>query len=767
MANIRFSNLAWISLVVTYLVIMLLSIDAWRRGPFIGFTVEENIDGEFIADVETAGRAWEAGVRSGDALLSVDGALAGQHSETALRDPRAEVVFRSSDTGASIFASPDDGLPDKPNPIGIEIVGGVFAVLGVFAYVRSSRGRHTTVFSWLSLTFAIGFAAGAGALVWHTPTTVVVGITMHWIPVLLLATVLLFAASDPHAGGFGWRRWLVPAATLAVVLQALHLITLVIAPEFYETVLLARFGFFAIGLLLTPFLMMAIYLRANSNVVREQARIVFIGTAVGLSPFALLILVPGIFGQSPFLRPDFAALTFLVIPVAFVYAILRHELMGIRRLVHRGVAYALMSTVAITVYVVGVIAVRAWADETNDSAFAVSGVVLLAAIGGLPLVSRIRSETFGIVDRVLYRQFNDQSGLLRRVSLEAVQATDVDSLIKSMMEAVKEALDLEFAGYAEFRDGLIQSELRIGSPTNAAVELIRHFEFETASLVTESAFTEDGRERSVILCQIVFVDSSQARSLLYFGPKVSDEPFLDADQQMIEVLCDVVSTAGSRLRLLDQLRSLNAELVDTHVRLVETEERERAAVSAYLHDEPLQKVTYVMSQYKERGLSNDLLDVLNEVAGELRATSLKLSPAFITDLGLVPTLEWLADETRARSEFDVELIVEQFDRKDRLESAAELTIYRVVQESLTNCEKHSAATEVRVSLTRPNGSVTAIVEDNGLGLPFLKPDFIASEKTVKSLGIRTMKYRVEAHGGTFKIEDVATGGTRVVVSIPT
>jgi signal transduction histidine kinase len=96
---------------------------------------------------------------------------------------------------------------------------------------------------------------------------------------------------------------------------------------------------------------------------------------------------------------------------------------------------------------------------------------------------------------------------------------------------------------------------------------------------------------------------------------------------------------------------------------------------------------------------------------------------------------------------------------DRLPAEIETTLYRIIQEALTNVVKHAEAQNVSVLLVRREGSVTALIEDDGRGFD---PTSIRED----GLGLLGMRERVELHDGHLKLETSPGAGTTLVVEMP-
>jgi len=146
-----------------------------------------------------------------------------------------------------------------------------------------------------------------------------------------------------------------------------------------------------------------------------------------------------------------------------------------------------------------------------------------------------------------------------------------------------------------------------------------------------------------------------------------------------------------------------------------------------------------------QGVGEDLKLALEELQELARG----LHPAILTDRGLVPALQSLAN----RAPFLVEVAGGE---AARLPEAVEAAVYYVVAESLANAAKHSDASEARVELSTTIDTVAVEIRDNGSGGADLG----------KGTGLRGLVDRVEALGGTLHLQSGEIGGTSVHAELP-
>jgi signal transduction histidine kinase len=249
---------------------------------------------------------------------------------------------------------------------------------------------------------------------------------------------------------------------------------------------------------------------------------------------------------------------------------------------------------------------------------------------------------------------------------------------------------------------------------------------------------------------------------------VNEEPFTEEDVTLLETVCAVISTALTRIRLLDEVQEQNEQLKNMGTEMQNIQETERQEISSYLHDEPLQKLAYALGRIREMDLPEDIKGLLEDVARDLRGTSASLSPEMLRSHGLMSALKWVVQDQEKRGPFRTFLEIQGIADDERLPDDIELTIYRAVQEALNNCRKHANAKSVWVKLNRTNVGLDLAIEDNGVGIK--SSDESAVDEVERSpdqgLGIRGLKQRVSNLGGTLAVLPRTSRGTAFMVSIP-
>jgi signal transduction histidine kinase len=221
--------------------------------------------------------------------------------------------------------------------------------------------------------------------------------------------------------------------------------------------------------------------------------------------------------------------------------------------------------------------------------------------------------------------------------------------------------------------------------------------------------------------------------------------------------------ADARYREAEETRREMKRLAD---RLVVTQEEERRTISRELHDEVGQSMSAMLvdlggveSALPEGSPNRQRLRTARELAEtsvrSIRDIALLLRPSMLDDLGLIPALNWQAREVNRRTGLKVKMSADEIS--DDMPEAHRTCVYRVVQEALQNCVKHSKATQVKVEVTRQGDRLSVSVQDNGVG-------FNPSQE--KGTGLLGMEERVKVLGGKFRIDSQAGKGTLLSIDLP-
>lgn len=227
---------------------------------------------------------------------------------------------------------------------------------------------------------------------------------------------------------------------------------------------------------------------------------------------------------------------------------------------------------------------------------------------------------------------------------------------------------------------------------------------------------------------------------------------------------------NSMTQRLSQAQSARDRLMS---KLIYSQEEERQRISRELHDETGQSLTTLMLTLRFVEEAKDLDEVkekteehrqlLLQTLDQVRLLAWKLTPSPLMDLGLKAALESFINKYRHNTDWNINLQIKGLENQ-RLPSEIELSIYRAVQEALTNIAKHAQADNIDIFLDCTENRIMLIIEDDGVGFDTEK--LKSQDEQKHSLGLNSMKERITLMGGNFNIESVPCEGTALHIYIP-
>ncbi len=235
-----------------------------------------------------------------------------------------------------------------------------------------------------------------------------------------------------------------------------------------------------------------------------------------------------------------------------------------------------------------------------------------------------------------------------------------------------------------------------------------------------------------------------------------DLRFSDSDLRLVEIFAARAAVAVSLSERVAR---------DTVRRVIDAQESERRRLALELHDETGQALTSILlglgsiraanndeeAERAESAVRGQVVQALQDV----RALAVELRPAALDDFGLAAAIERLGDTFAERS--GIETVV-QANLRGRLSPEIEITMYRVVQEALTNVVKHAGAERVSIVISNRDGGIAATIDDDGRG-------FDSAEVRADALGLLGMRERLALVGGTLEVES-SQSGTTIAAQVP-
>jgi signal transduction histidine kinase len=235
----------------------------------------------------------------------------------------------------------------------------------------------------------------------------------------------------------------------------------------------------------------------------------------------------------------------------------------------------------------------------------------------------------------------------------------------------------------------------------------------------------------------------------------------------------MLATQQARLdaleRIQDELTKREAMRRELLRHTVRAQEEERGRIARELHDETSQVLTafsldlatlrtVVCDRAEIKNLVDRLQDLSKQMSQGLYRLVHDLRPAQLDDLGLVPALEYLKDDSVSSG---LDVVIDIHGKARRLDTVVETVLFRVAQEALHNIVRHAQVRQARILLVYQSQEVTLKVEDSGAGF-----NPVESFAPPRGWGLAGMRERVESIGGQLSIESEPGKGTIVEVAVP-
>ncbi|MEX2500875.1 MAG: sensor histidine kinase [Trueperaceae bacterium] len=233
----------------------------------------------------------------------------------------------------------------------------------------------------------------------------------------------------------------------------------------------------------------------------------------------------------------------------------------------------------------------------------------------------------------------------------------------------------------------------------------------------------------------------------------------DVSHDFLRSVVELVAAALDRTALHERLVRKEADRSRLLQALLRAQEEERTRMSRDLHDQIGQALTGIVLGLDRAGdpsVRSDLKALASATLADVRRIAKDLRPAVLDELGLDAAVRRYARDVRDRFGLEVEVAVQV----PAVPTGLATTLYRVVQEALTNVVRHAGARSASVVVTRSGGAVELVIEDDGRGFD------VASASRSNSIGLVGMRERIELAGGSLHLESLAGRGTSVHARVP-
>ena len=277
------------------------------------------------------------------------------------------------------------------------------------------------------------------------------------------------------------------------------------------------------------------------------------------------------------------------------------------------------------------------------------------------------------------------------------------------------------------------------------------------------------------------------------GRKNAEAALRQSQERLLDLANSLEAQVHARTRELEirtnDVLVQSEQLRELSIRLMTTQDEERRRLARDLHDSAGQIVAAISMNLNQiaaktgqqngaktgaktdaktdevsagvRALVQEAVTLTRELDQEIRTTSYLLHPPLLDELGLRAALAWYVEGLQQRSAIQIDLAIDEFDR---LPHELELTIFRVVQECLSNIHRHSGSKTAHIRITHDPAGFLIEARDAGHGL---SPEKLAAIRTHGTgVGLRGMRERVRPYNGEVRIDSQEHHGTTVTITLP-
>ena len=494
------------------------------------------------------------------------------------------------------------------------------------------------------------------------------------------------------------------------------------------------------------------YRRVSSAVQRQQTKWVLFALLVAIPIDVANVLPTLVFptfrqpGPGHTLYIVFSEVTLpaivLLIPLAIGFAMLRYRLWEVDLLINRTLVYGLLTACIIGLYLLVVVGLGALFSAWGNLLFSLMATGIIAVLFH-PLRERLQRA----VNRLMFGERDDPYRVLLRLGQRLETTLAPELVLPTIVETVAQALKLPAVAITWKPGGEASAE----------------------SMIVVSSGSMQDHEPCL---RVPLVYQQEPVGELVLAPRIPGESLDAADQRLLHDLARQVSVAVHAVRLTADLHRLTLDLQRSRERLVLTREEERRRLRRDLHDgmgPRLASLTLKLETARNRlahdpladPLLSDLITRTQEAVADVRRLVNALRPPALDELGLLPALHEQILQYSDLGDHAMHVGLEAPADLPPLSAAVEVALFRIAQEALTNVVRHAQASRCVISLAlcEREQMLELTITDNGHGLP-------PKRSRSTGVGMASMRERAEELGGTWEIESLPTGGTRIRVRLP-
>ena len=637
-------------------------------------------------------------------------------------------------------------------------------------------------------------------------------------PYIILHILAVFPIETPIGTWLRKWAWLILAALMvSAVFSFVHFLGLTHGWD-NQLVRFVTWTVTPIPVPTLPILMVVgagVLLLAPRSVTRRQQRtrlhVLEVGLALGLVLAPLWVIArPGTHLASwGFLALEGPALPVLVwlldrmvyvilkcaLPLSFAYAIATHRIFGLRFVFRKNLRFLINTQGIYLVLCFGLFVVLYEAISTWQAGMQFLDLLAASAAAGLLLIliggwTWVKVPVIRFMDRHLFHDeiesrerlvdfqrristYRERDKLLIDTGKELTEVLDLSTAAVYFQIGQQEKFSLLWSGVGN------RAEQHIGKETGFFTEAARGIDGILRKMNQDQSLVEcatqefdAGTKESGFELLVVLHGESGRRACIALGAKQSEEPFSSDEREQLLVLASELELALKNIDMSGSLEEQAKGLRRLSQRLINAQESERSRLAKDLHGDTGQSLTALKMKLEltQKELSNvpgyakeqlkEAVALAGETLEKIRSVAHGLRPPALDTIGLSAALDGLCRDFAQHTQVSV---VYNAGDIPIIPNPIDISLYRILQEGLTNSVRHGHATRVEVDLDLDDGEIRLSICDNGTGFDVRSA---VQDRENGGVGLMDMRERLESLGGHLDVSSRPGAGTRLVATIP-
>ena len=670
----------------------------------------------------------KAGLQVGDRIVTIDGREINNlnipiHQPKKAGQVELYVVQRGDQTLTiplqveSYFDHPDYLVDVVPLQLLSLLIFFTGALLLFFSPTSDVRARLVALV-WVLAGLAVA-ATGPGYIscAWFAPN---IAMLTFAVSIFISTTAHLYfpvpTFSNRTRTFIAWALFgLSVVLIIAYILQQIYFATNNLNPPTSITVNAINYPFYLSWLVNIGLLLKNRFFVKDRDI-KRQTGIILLGTLLGSLPFLLFTEIPYlIFGSDSefiLLSSNISILFLIFVPISYGYVIYQRKLLKIDFIINRALVLFMMILAILfaSLTVLGLISIAL--KLPSQIAILGSLLIVLIALPSAALQKRIQIQ----VDRALYGGYYDYTTVTSDFSNRLAQTIDRPIFIDLLTNELPEKMKIEKSAILLLAD----DNLELQNPS------IHPFSISANDEICEILSAAHAPVRAQNLWNLAHPEAFQRwkhfswtqifvpivhRDTLYgiliLGDRVTGDIYSNQDLQIMGTVGQQAALSIANITLVEALRGLAQQLV-------RSDEEQRKRVVRDLHDSVLQNLFFIKQRLSKS--DPDIASFVDTTITMLRQTIKAQRPSLL-DGGLILALQDLISDMEQLADDNIVILWHnELESNPQLSDEQATSIYRIVQESLSNVLKHSQADKAVVSAKMENGYLKIQVEDNGIGI---------------------------------------------------